>query len=221
MNLFLADLRAKARWCYQREDFRALLKTCATDGTAAMLLYRLMQTSRRWRLEPLAMLFNKLNGVFCGCIIGRGADFGPGFVLIHSQGVVINGNVRGGSEVHVEHQVTIGAEKNETPVLGNGLFIGAGAKILGGITIGDGVRVGANAVVVKDVPAHVTVGGIPARILRHHSAKDDSADSPETAPPALTDQDQEQEQALRGGTQQESSTQATAAQAAELSAASR
>lgn len=166
--LFLEDLRAKAQWCYGSDSLRALLKTCATDGTAAMLLYRLMQTSRRWRLEPLAMLCNKFSGVFCGCIIGRGAEFGPGFVLIHSQGVVINGNVRGGRHVYIEHQVTIGAEKNETPALGDNVFIGAGAKIVGGVTIGSRVRVGANAVVVKDVPDNVTVGGIPARILRQH-----------------------------------------------------
>ena len=59
-----------------------------------MILYRLMQWSRRRRLTPLEFLFNKLNVICCNCIIGRGAEFGPGFVLIHSTGVVINGAVR-------------------------------------------------------------------------------------------------------------------------------
>src|SRR5437764_889169 len=105
------DLRAKAMWLYQSDRWPAILKVLVTDGTAAMILYRLMQSSRRWRLVPLEMLFNKLNAVCCNCIIGRGAEFGPGFVLIHSTGVVINGQVRGGSNIYLEHQVTIGAQR--------------------------------------------------------------------------------------------------------------
>jgi serine O-acetyltransferase len=135
-----------------------------------MLLYRLMQASRRWKLEPIAMIFNKLNAVFCQCIIGRGAQFGHGFVLIHSQGVIINGNVRGGKNVSIEHQVTIGAEKNESPVLGNNIFIGAGAKILGQVQLHDHCKVGANAVVVKDVPLGCTAVGIPAKNLEPNQA---------------------------------------------------
>jgi serine O-acetyltransferase len=160
-RLVLSDLRAKAAWCYEREDWKGILKVLLTDGTPAMIWYRMMQWARRWRLSPLEMLFNRCNTIFCSCIIGRGAEFGPGFVLIHSLGVVINGNVRGGSNIKIEHQVTIGAEKRQSPVIGDGVFLGAGAKILGPITIGNGVRVGANAVVVKDVPEDCTVVGIP------------------------------------------------------------
>jgi serine O-acetyltransferase len=163
--IFLDDLRAKSAWCYGDTRGRTLLKTLVTDGTFAMLCYRLMWWSHRRHLAPLTMLFNKINAVFGQCIIGRGAEFGPGFVLIHSQGVVINGAVRGGEHVYLEHQVTIGAEKGVSPVLGNRVFVGAGAKIVGPVTIGDGARVGANAVVVKNVPAGATVGGVPARIL--------------------------------------------------------
>ena len=122
--------------------------------------------ARRWRLFPFEMLFNRINTMFCNCIIGRGADFGPGFVLIHSIGVVINGSVRGGSNVKIEHQVTIGAERRQSPVIGNDVFIGAGAKVIGSVTIGDGARIGANAVVVHDVPANTTVVGIPAKVIR-------------------------------------------------------
>lgn len=160
-----ADLRCKALWCYERDDARAILKTLATDGTTAMLFYRLMQLSRRLRLAPLEMLFNKLNTVLCGCIIGRGAEFGAGFVLIHSNGVVINGEVRGGCRIYIEHQVTIGADRRRSPVLGNDLFIGAGARVVGGISLGDGVRIGANAVVLTDVPANHSAVGVPARLV--------------------------------------------------------
>lgn len=164
--LFVDDLKAKARWCYGDDRPRTLLKALLTDGTFAMACYRLMQWSQRHRLAPLAMVFNKVNAFFGQCIIGRHADFGPCFVLIHSQGVVINGSVRGGAHVYIEHQVTIGAEKYVSPVLGNHVFVGAGAKIIGAVTLGDHARVGANAVVLADVPAGATVGGIPARVLR-------------------------------------------------------
>src|SRR5690606_21735439 len=136
------------------------------DGTAAMVLYRLMQGSRRAGLAPLEMLFNKLNVTLGGAIIGRGAEFGEEFVLIHSQGVVINGAVRGGKGVHIEHQVTIGAEGRSSPIIGDNVFIGAGAKVVGPVTVGSGARVGANAVVVHDVPEATTVVGVPAKPVK-------------------------------------------------------
>ncbi len=135
-----------------------------------MIYYRLMQWARRWKLFPLEMLFNKMNGIFCNCIMGRGAEFGPGFVLIHSTGVVINGKVRGGSNILIEHQVTLGADRRQSPLLGSDIFIGAGAKVIGPVSVGDGARIGANAVVVKDVPPHCTVVGIPAQIVRQRPA---------------------------------------------------
>lgn len=169
--LIREDLRRKAIWCYGEDTPRAITKAALTDGTAAMVLYRLMQWSRRRRLFPLEMLFNKLNAVCCNCVIGRGADFGPGFVLVHSTGVVVNGRVRGGSGVHLEHQVTIGAERGLTPLLGDEVFIGAGAKVIGGVRVGSGTRVGANAVVVADVPDGCTAVGVPARILKPAEAR--------------------------------------------------
>jgi serine O-acetyltransferase len=164
-GLIASDVRAKARWCYGDETRRSVLKAWCTDGTAAMVLYRLMQASHRRGLVPLAMAFNKLNGVLNRCIIGRGAEFGPGFVLVHSLGVVINTSVRGGRDVKIEHLVTIGAEKGESPVLGDDVFVGAGAKIIGGVRIGDRTRIGANAVVLDDVPDDATAVGVPARIV--------------------------------------------------------
>lgn len=165
LTLIADDLRRKALWCYQSDHLLAVLKVLCTDGTAAMILYRLMQCSGHYGLVPLEMLFNKLNAVLCNCIIGRGAEFGPGFVLIHSTGVVINGQVRGGSGIHLEHQVTIGAERRASPKLGNDVFIGAGAKVIGAVTIGDGARIGANAVVIDDIPSGRTAVGVPARLV--------------------------------------------------------
>jgi serine O-acetyltransferase len=160
-----ADLRAKARWCYESDRWTAVLKVLLTDGTMAMILYRLMQWARRWHLSPLEMLFNRLNAICCSCIIGRGAEFGPRLVFIHAAGVFINGRVYGGSDIYIEHQVTIGAERRQNPILGDNIFIGAGAKIVGTVTIGDEVRIGANAVIFHDVPPCATVAGNPARIV--------------------------------------------------------
>ncbi len=164
-----ADLRLKSEWCYGDQSWRSLLKTLLTDGTAAMLTYRMMQASRRWRLAPLEMLFNKWNSLVNQCIIGRGAEFGAGFVLIHSQGVVINGTVRGGERILIEHQVTIGAQRRQSPTLDSDIFIGAGAKLIGAVHIGQGARIGANSVVNADVVAHTTVVGIPAQEVRRRT----------------------------------------------------
>ena len=171
MNLFSlnrSDMRAKARWLYGDDSLRNVVKARLTDGSTAMVLYRWMQWAQRRHLVPLAMLFNKLN-VIGGCIIGRGADFGEGFVLVHSIGVVINTSVKGGRNVVLEHQVTIGAEKGLSPVLGDHVFVGAGARILGGVTLGKGAKVGANAVVLDDVPVGATVVGIPAKVVKKTS----------------------------------------------------
>jgi serine O-acetyltransferase len=164
------DVRAKANWNYQSDSPREMLRALLSDGTLAVVLYRLMQASHHAGLAPAEMLFNKLNTVFGQCIIGRGAEFGPGLVLIHSQGVVINGAVQAGRDVHIEHQVTIGAEKGKSPSLGNNVFIGCGAKIVGPVNIGDGARIGANAVVLHDVPADTTVVGIPAKPVARRSS---------------------------------------------------
>jgi serine O-acetyltransferase len=174
-TLIASDVRAKSQWCYESVQWTAILKTLLTDGTAAMIWYRLMQWSRRWRLAPLEMICNKANAICCNCIIGRGAEFGPGFVLIHSTGVVINGLVRGGEHVYLEHQVTIGAEGRQSPVLGDRVFVGAGAKIVGAVQIGSDAKIGANAVVIDDIPAGATAVGVPARIVRVHDVQSKSA----------------------------------------------
>jgi len=163
MQILSKDIHAKAKWKYEGDGFQEMLRALFSDGTLAVILYRLMQASHHAGLAPAEMLFNKMNAVFGQCIIGRGAEFGPGLVLAHSQGVVINGAVRAGQNLCIEHQVTIGAEKGKSPCLGNNVFIGCGAKIIGSVTVGDGARVGANAVVLHDVPADSTVVGVPAK----------------------------------------------------------
>ena len=170
------DLRLKARWNYGTDrGVKTFFRVLLTDGSMAIVLYRLMQWARRYHLAPLELLANRLNGIFCNCYIGRGAEFGSGFVLLHADGVVINRLVRGGTNIYIEHQVTIGADRGTSPQLGSDIFIGAGAKVLGSITIGDGARVGANAVVIRDVPAHATVVGVPAKVVRQRQPGTDDS----------------------------------------------
>src|SRR6187455_704483 len=97
------DLQRKAEWRYQSVSRRAVLKVFLADGSLAMVLYRLMQFCHRNYLGPVGLVLGKVNVLLGGCVIGRGADFGPGFVLLHSLGTVINSGARGGRGVLLEH----------------------------------------------------------------------------------------------------------------------
>ena len=96
-------------------------------------------------------------------------DAGEGLYIAHFGGVIINGGVSIGKYCKISHDVTLGTKGagrgNDVPILGDNVYIGAGAKILGNVRIGDNVIVGANAVVIKDVPDNVIVTGIPAKII--------------------------------------------------------
>jgi serine O-acetyltransferase len=94
-----------------------------------------------------------------------GTDIGPGLFISHGQGTVLSAE-RIGANLQVHQGVTIGWDYRgeRRPIVGDDVFIGAGAKVLGAVTIGDGARIGANAVVVTDVPRGATAVGVPARI---------------------------------------------------------
>ena len=175
LRMILSDLRAKAAWCYADNSTRAVLKALLTDGTPVMLWYRLMQWARKHRLTPLELVCNKIIVIGCGCVIGRGAEFGPELVILHSLGIVINGRVRGGHHITLEHQVTIGAELGESTTIGDDVYIGAGAKVLA--SVGSHCRIGANAVVVKPVPDNVVAVGVPARMIHTAPASFDDIPS--------------------------------------------
>ena len=100
------------------------------------------------------------------------ATLGRRLMLPHPNGVVIHEDAIVGDDCMIMQQVTVGMiDESEVPVIGNRVYIGAGAKIIGKLTVGDGARIGANAVVVNDVPSNATAVGIPARIIRRALAK--------------------------------------------------
>ena len=176
-QLIASDVRAKADWMYNSQSRRTLLKTLVADGTPTMLMYRCMQASHKNKLVPLAMLFNRLISWFGQCNIGRNADFGPAFVIPYSFGVGVGGHVVGGSHVVLmpqcilaEHFVdTAKRGRKETkccaPVLGDHVYVGIGARIIGPVKIGSHTKIGANSVVFGDVPDGASVLGVPAQII--------------------------------------------------------
>lgn len=106
-----------------------------------------------------------------GCMLLHAGSIGPGLVLQHGIGAVIVAE-KIGSGCWINQQVTLGVgPKPGFPILGDEVGVGAGAKVLGGVTVGDRARIGANAVVVKDVPPDVTVVGVPAYIVRRNGVR--------------------------------------------------
>ena len=101
------------------------------------------------------------------CYSFEGCEIGGGWVLIHGYGVVLNGYVRIGRHCTMYHGVTIGVANDlqKMPVIGDNVFIGAGAKILGGVHVGNHVKIGAGAIVVEDVPDDSTVVNVKAKII--------------------------------------------------------
>ena len=166
------DLRAKSVWYYGRTSALLTLRMLLSDGSLCSALYRLMASLKRLHLGALAAIVYKLNALLTGAVIGRGAEFGPGLVILHSHALVINTAVHGGHNVILEGCVTIGAEKQASPELGDGVFVGSGARIIGGARVGHGARIGANAVVLKDVPDGATAVGVPAKVIKIHSEND-------------------------------------------------
>lgn len=126
------------------------------------------QSRNLWRLllKKIAVLRHRFWSVITGADIPVTCQLGGGLLLPHPNGVVIHPGVKIGSNCLIFQQVTIGARDGTgLPIIGGHVDIGAGAKILGPISIGDHARIGANAVVLQDVPEGKSAVGVPAKIL--------------------------------------------------------
>lgn len=165
MKYLTSDIKQKQKILADEGYQVSLFRTLVSDGTSANALYRLTSWLMKYKLAPLALISLWFNRVINGCVIGAGVKFDQGFVIMHPVGVVINSKVSGGKNIIIESGVVIGDEKGQAPRLGDNIFIGAGAKVIGGISIGNNVKIGANAVVVKDLPSNVTAVGIPAKVI--------------------------------------------------------
>ncbi len=121
--------------------------------------------------RKLIVLRHRFWSAVTGCDIALGTDIGGGLMLPHPNGIVIHPGVKIGPNCLLMHQTTLGVIGGDPhpPVLGGRIDVGAGAKILGAVTIGDYALIGANAVVLKDAPAHSSAVGVPAKIIERSS----------------------------------------------------
>jgi serine O-acetyltransferase len=154
--------------------------TCYS-GVQAVIFYRLTHFLWRYKLRWLARFISTLARWITGIEIHPGAVIGRRFFIDHGMGVVIGETTIIGDDCMLYHGVTLGGttwdKVKRHPTLKNGVVIGAGAKILGPVTLGNNVRVGSNSVVVRSIDDNETVVGIPGRIVRKKAEDTDSFDS--------------------------------------------
>ena len=154
--------------------------TCYS-GVQAVIFYRLTHFLWRYKLRWLARFISTFARWITGIEIHPGAVIGRRFFIDHGMGVVIGETAIIGNDCMLYHGVTLGGttwdKVKRHPTLKDGVVIGAGAKILGPITLGNNVRVGSNSVVVRSIDDNETVVGIPGRIVRQKAEDEDSFDS--------------------------------------------
>lgn len=148
---------------------RNWLEVLTYPGLHAIFWHRIAHRLWQWNFKFLARLISQINRFFTGIEIHPGATIGNGFFIDHGMGVVIGETAEIGENVLLYHGVTLGGvsleKKKRHPTVGDNVVIATGAKVLGAITIGNNAKIGANSVVLKDVPPDSTVVGIPGRIV--------------------------------------------------------
>lgn len=142
----------------------------AYPGVHAVIWYRIANRLWRARWRFLARMLSWFARLVSNIDIHPGATIGRRFFIDHGAGVVIGETAEIGDDVTMYHGVTLGGTSwspgKRHPTIQDGVLIGAGAKILGPVTVGRGARVGANSVVIEDVPPEMTVVGIPGKVVR-------------------------------------------------------
>jgi serine O-acetyltransferase len=166
------DRRTQPAFANIRADLKAHGGRWGALGFWALVVYRF----GRWRYgvrpallrKPLSAVYKglfKLVQIVTGIELPCEVPIGRNFVIDHHGGIVISGYARFGDDCRIRNGVCVGLSHTDdpcAPVIGNGVDIGAGAKVLGRITVGDHVAIGANAVVLRDVPSHSIAVGVPA-----------------------------------------------------------
>lgn len=172
-----------------REDIQAVFKNdpaaksifevlLCYPGLHAIIMHRIAHWFYRRRCYLLARIISNINRFLTGIEIHPGAKIGRRLFIDHGMGVVIGETAEIGDDVVIFHGVTLGGTGKDKgkrhPTVGNNVMIGAGAKVLGPISIGNNVKIGAGAVVLNSLPDNCTAVGCPARIIKKHVRKDDN-----------------------------------------------
>lgn len=165
-------------WAQIREDYHAHGRDFSRPGFKAISVHRIGKrvAKIKYRLfrAPCILIYLALYRFvrnFYGIELPCGAEIGRRVVFEHQHGIVIHGAASIGDDCIIRHGVTLGIRQmnqiNDAPSLGCRVNVGAGAKILGRVIIGDGAFIGANAVVLQDVPSCALAVGVPAKIVKH------------------------------------------------------
>lgn len=181
MGKVAETLRRDFQACFERDPaartpFGFLEVLLTYSGYHALLAHRLIHyLHARLRIPLIPRILSQWVRFLTGVEIHPGARIGPGFFIDHGMGVVIGETAVIGKNVTLYQDVTLGGTGTERgkrhPTLGHDVVVGAGAKILGNIRIGNNVRVGAGSVVVHSVPDNCTVVGVPGEIVRREGRK--------------------------------------------------
>ena len=148
------------------------------NGYQAVVAYRVASWFKRHDIPLFGPFFARLGLFVTGVDIAPGAEIGPGLIISHGTGLVIGSHTKIGERAILLHQVTLGAPDvgrlEEMPRIGDDVYIGAGAALIGGITVGDRVAIGINTIVTEDVPDDTRVVlEAPQRVTLRKSARAD------------------------------------------------
>jgi serine O-acetyltransferase len=150
----------------------------AYPGFHARQLHRLAHSLHRRGVPVVPRVISHLNRFLTGIEIHPGARIGEGFFIDHGMGIVIGETTEIGDNCAIYQEVTLGGTSTKRvkrhPTLGNGVVVGAGAKLIGAITVGDNARIGAGSVVVTNVPSNATVIGVPGHVVAYHDPGNDA-----------------------------------------------
>lgn len=159
-----------------RDDYKRHDSSLLNPALWAILTYRYGVWAATVKPAPLRWLASKIYGLFfflvlitSGIRLHREVKIGKGFHLIHSGNIQIHPSTVIGDYCGIQQDVTLGIamERKGAPIIGNHVYIGKGATILGKVKIGDGARIAANTLVINDVPPNTTAIGVPARIMKY------------------------------------------------------
>lgn len=174
MIAFIEDIKA----IYRNDPACRNIEFLLYPGFLAITAHRMIHFLWKLRLPFFPRLFSEIVRFLTGLEIHPGATIGPGFFVDHGMGLVIGETTEIGRNCVLFHNVTLGGtgkhHRKRHPTLGDNVYVGTGAILLGPITVSDNVRIGANSfIVMRDVPSDCTVAGTPARIIKRNGDRVD------------------------------------------------